>query len=80
MTLLSCSGKGKTILRIVSPPYELTTQCPYEEFEGSTEKELAIYIFSLQAKLDECNAKQKNEAEWFERMHKNARANGATPT
>ena len=68
MSFLSCSSRVVVKSKIVLPPEELTTPCPYKEFEGSTERDLALYFLHLKEQLDLCNTKQTKELLWFKEL------------
>jgi hypothetical protein len=53
---------------VILPPHEFTTVCPYTEFNGTTEQDLALYVTGLKESLDRCNLKQEQEAEWFKKL------------
>jgi len=68
MSFLSCSSRVVVKSKVVIPPAELMTTCPYKDFEGSTEKDLAMYFLHLQKQLDLCNLKQTEELLWFKEL------------
>lgn len=75
MSLSSCSTTVVIKTKAILPPPDLMDLCLYQNFAGTTTKELALYAIYLEKELDKCNLKQEKELQWFkdlqERLDKN---------